>query len=105
MHRALAVGSLADHGRAVMVLKCAGENFAGTGAIVVHQKIHRHSPAGPPLARRPGFAPGSAAGRNDHALVDEPFGDLDGHIEQPARIAAEVEDQCPHPQAWRPEMA
>ena len=50
----------------------------------------------PRVAERLGLALGAPAGGDDQPLVDEPFGDLDGDVEQPARVAPEVEHEDPH---------
>ena len=36
-------------------------------------------------------------GRDDHAVVDELVDDVDRNVQQPARIASQVDDQALHP--------
>ena len=81
----------------MVVLEGTGQDLAGAGAVVVDQDVERHPPLGRAVGcQRLGLPLGSAAGRDDQALVDEPLGDLDGHVEQAAGIAPEVEHQGPH---------
>ena len=94
LHGALAEGRAADDHGAVEVLERAGDDLRGAGAALVDEHRHRHR-----LGR---FTVGLGAlglallashtdGGDDGAVVDEDVGDLDGLIEQPARIAAQVQ--------------
>ena len=97
LHGAFAVGPSADDGGTVVVLKRTGQDFAGTGTVAVNQDIDRQSPPGRAACRQRLCLPlGSPASGNDQSLVDEPLGDLDGHVEQTTGVAPEVEHQDPH---------
>ncbi len=102
LHRAFTVGAFTDHRRPMMILKGSGEDLAGAGAVMVHQQVHGHAPSGPAACSQDLALTGSpAAGRDDHALVNESLGDLHGYVEQTARVAPQVQNQSPHSQGLK----
>ncbi len=102
LHRALAEGLLADDDRPVQVLQRAGDDLRGRGAPGVHQHRQRIlvvSVVGVgalllalPLAQRDGG--------DDGALAEEEVRDLDGLLEEPAGVAAQVEHQALQARRW-----
>src|SRR5262249_15215065 len=71
------------------------DDLAGAGAAAVHQADHWEGEvAAVALADVAGLGAVARPDRHDHAVVDEQVGNLDGLIEQAARIEAQVKDEA-----------
>src|SRR5205823_5459056 len=72
--------------------------LAGAGGILIDEDDQRHSPRSDRLAAVIEIlARAAAAGGHDQAVIDEAIGYLDGCFQKPARIAAQIDDELPHP--------
>ena len=101
LHRSLAEGARAHEERTVVILQRAGDDLRGRGRAAVDQH-HQRQLAGD-VARLGVEALGVVRpprlGRDDLALVEEIVRHLDGLVEKPTRIVAQVEDDALEPGA------
>ena len=106
LHASLAERLRPHHYRPAVVLQRARDDLARARGAAVDQHDHRVAGLGV-LRVRPlhldvfGAAP---FGRDDHAVVEEAIGHLDGLLEQPARVVAQVQhDSGQRPARLRPQ--
>src|SRR6185436_11158096 len=97
LHRAFAVGALAEDGGALVVHQRAGDDLGGAGGVLIHEHDHREK------RKRAGgfghfyvFGTIAAFGGDDDAFFDEQINDLDGLIELAAGVPAQIKDQAGH---------
>src|SRR5690606_22950207 len=95
LHRTLAEGAAADDTGTAVVAERTSQYLRGAGRTGVDQ--HNHRRAVQAVAR--GGAEGGVADRDaaaradDAAVLEQRVGDLHGRVEQPARVAAQVDHQ------------
>src|SRR5262249_23215628 len=78
-----------------MILEASRDDFARAGAAAVDEADHREFKVAPVASAHVGgyFAVAVTDG-NDQSVVDEQVGNLDGAVEQAARVEAKVEDEA-----------
>ena len=99
MHEPLAKRATTDNRATIVILQGSGQNLTRRGTILVNQygnlQILRRAHAVGILTQLTMVA--ILGVDNQLLLVQELVGDEDGLIEEPARVAAQVENQFRHP--------
>ena len=96
LHGALAVGRAADHDGASGILERGGHDLGGRGGAAVDQH-HERGARGDAVARGGEILAARRMApdrRYDRAVMDEQIGEADRLVEQPAGVAAQIEDDA-----------